>query len=144
MMLNLTWKTLMIFWKKLCSPTDLPNNIISCSVDVVGLYATITHEEGLSALEKSSKLRREKKVSTSTLVELAEVVLRNNVFTFGRKKKKKLRGTVIGTKFAPWYSILCRTELEEEMLREVKFKPYFWWWFIDNIFFSFENMEKRI
>ena len=43
----------------------------------------------------------EKKVSTSTLVELAEVVLRNNVFTFGRKYLKKLRGTVIGTKFAP-------------------------------------------
>ena len=40
------------------------------------------------------------------LVELAEVVLKNNVFTFGKKTLKQLRGTAIGTKFAPPYSIL--------------------------------------
>ena len=67
------------------SLTNLPNNIILCPVDVVGLYPNIPHDEGLSALQKRLELRREKKVSTSTLVELAEVVLKNNVFTFGKK-----------------------------------------------------------
>ena len=73
------------FLKKLRSLTNLPNDIILCSVDVVGLYPNIPHDEGLSALQKRLELRREKKVSTSTLVELAEVVLKNNVFTFGKK-----------------------------------------------------------
>ena len=73
------------FLKKLRSLTNLPNDIILCSVDVVGLYPNIMHEEGLSALQKRLELRREKKVSTSTLVELAEVVLKNNVFTSGKK-----------------------------------------------------------
>ena len=40
--------------------------------------------------KKKMELRREKKVSTSTLVELAEVVLKNNVFTFGKKTLEQI------------------------------------------------------
>ena len=124
--------------------TDLPSDIILCSVDVVGLYPNIPHDEGLSALQKRLELRRDKKVSTSTLVELAEVVLKNNAFTFGKKTLKQIRGTAIGTKFAPPYSILFMAELEEEILREVELKPYLWWWFIDDIFFIWEHGEEKL
>ena len=68
--------------------TDLPRDIILCSVDVVGLYPNIRHDKGLSALQKRLELRRDRKVNTSTLVELAEIVLKNNVFTFGKKNFK--------------------------------------------------------
>ena len=78
--------------------------------------------------KKRLELRREKKVSTSLLVKPAEVVLKNNVFTFGKKNTlKQLRGTAIETKFAPPYSILFMTELKEEILREVGLKSYLWW-----------------
>ena len=70
------------FLKKLRSLPNLPDDIILCTVDVVGLYPNIPHDEGLSALRKRLDLRQEKDVTTSTLVELAEVVLKNNVFTF--------------------------------------------------------------
>ena len=40
------------FLNKLCSLPKLPDNIILCTVDVVGLYPNIPHEEGLSALRK--------------------------------------------------------------------------------------------
>ena len=73
------------FLKQLRSLTDLPNDNYLCSVDVVGLYTNIPRDEGLSALQKRLELRREKKVSTSASVELAEVGLKNNVFTFGKK-----------------------------------------------------------
>ena len=74
--------------KELRSLTNLPDDIILYSVDVVGLYPNIPHDKVLSALQKRLELRREKKVSTSTLVDLAEVVLKNNVFTFGKKNFK--------------------------------------------------------
>ena len=70
------------FLKKLRSLPNLPDDIILCTVDVVGLYPNIPHDEGLSALRKRLDLRQEKDVTTSTLVELAEVVLKNNIFTF--------------------------------------------------------------
>ena len=71
----------------------------------------------------------------TTLVELAEIVLKNNIFTFEVKTLKQKQGTAISTKFAPPYSILFMTELEEEILSEIKLKPYLWWRYIDNIFF---------
>ena len=66
------------FLQKLRSSPNLPNDIISCTVDVVGLYPNIQRD-----------LRQEKDVTTSTLVELAEVVLKNNVFTFKEKSLKQ-------------------------------------------------------
>ena len=59
------------------------------------------------------------------LVELAEVVVKNNVLTFGKKSLKQLQETAIRTKFAPPYSILFMAELE--ILREVELKPYLWY-----------------
>ena len=70
------------FLKKLCSLPNLPDDIILCTADVVGLCPNIPHDESLSALRKRLDLRYGKDVTISTLVELAEVVLKNNVFTF--------------------------------------------------------------
>ena len=81
-------------------------------MDVVGLYANIPHEEGLSALRKRLESWKEKYVSTDTIVHLAEVVLKIDIFTFGKKILKQKRGTAIGTKFAPTYSVLFMAELE--------------------------------
>ena len=43
----------------------------------------------------------EKYISSDTLCDLAEVVLKNNIFKFGKKTLKEKRETAIGTKFAP-------------------------------------------
>ena len=128
------------FLKKLRSLPNLPYYIILCTVDVVGLYPNIPHEVGLSALRKRLDLRQEKDVTTSTLVELAEVVLKNNIFTFKEKTLKQKRGTAIGTKFAPPYSILFIAELEEEFLREIEL----WWRYIDDIFFLWKHGEEKL
>ena len=73
------------FLKKLSSLPNLPDDIVLCTIDVVGLYPNIPHEEGLSALRKRLDLRQEKHVTTSTQVEFAEVVLKKNIFTFKEK-----------------------------------------------------------
>ena len=52
---------------KLRSLPKLPENIILCTVDVVGLYPNIPHEEGLSALRKQLDNRMEKYISSDTL-----------------------------------------------------------------------------
>ena len=44
---------------KLCSLPKLPDNIILCTVDVVGLYPNIPHEEGLSAIRKRGDFKNE-------------------------------------------------------------------------------------
>ena len=86
------------FLNNLRSFPKLPGNINSCMVDVVGLYPNIPHEDGLSALRKRLDNRMEKYISSDTLCDLAEVVLKNNIFKFGKKTLKRKRGTAIGTK----------------------------------------------
>ena len=76
------------FLSKLRSLPKLPDNIILCTVDVVGLYPNIPHEEGLSALRKRLENRMEKYISNDTLCDLAEVLLKNNIFKFGKKHIK--------------------------------------------------------
>ena len=51
--------------------------IVLRTVDVVGLFPNIPHEEGLSALRKRLDESDKKEVSANTLVQLAELVLKN-------------------------------------------------------------------
>ena len=132
------------FLKKLRSLPNLSDDIILCTVDVVGLYPNIPHNKGLSALRKRLDLRQEGDFTTLTLVELAEIVLKNNIFTFKEKTLKQKRGTAIGTKFAPPYSILFMAALEEEILSKIELEPYLWWRYIDDIFFRFEHGEEKL
>ena len=92
----------MSFLKKLRALPNLPDDIILCTVDVVALYPNIPHNEDLSALRKRLDLRLEKDFTTSILVELAKVVLKNNIFTFMEKNFKAKSG------YSYWYKI-CST-----------------------------------
>ena len=88
-------------------------------MDVVRLYPNIPLDEELPALRKRSDERDEKEVSADTLVELAELVLKNNIFDFNKKFLKQKRGTAIWTKFARPYSFLFLAELEEKNLKKL-------------------------
>ena len=57
-----------------------------------------------------------KQISSETVAELVEIVLKNNIFEFDEKTFKQKRGTAIRTKFAPPRAILFMADLEEKML----------------------------
>ena len=59
-------------------------------------------------------------MTTDTLVDSADIVLRKNYFQFLDKTFKEKWGTAIGTKFAPPYSILLMADLEKELLSDIE------------------------
>ena len=73
------------FLSKLKSLGKLPQGAILCTIDVVGLYPNIPHSEGLNSLRRSLELRDNEQISNDTLTELAEIVLKNNLFEFDQK-----------------------------------------------------------
>ena len=73
------------FLNRLSSLGKLPQGAILCTVDAVGLYPNIPHSEGLTSLRRVLELRDNKQISSDTLVELAEIVLKNNTFQFDEK-----------------------------------------------------------
>ena len=96
----------------------MPEDIILCTIDVVGLYPNIPHEDGLLAMRKTLDAREGKTVSTDSLIELAERVLKNNIFDHNTSFYKQLRGTATGTKVAPPYAVIFMDELDEKLLKD--------------------------
>ena len=113
-----------------------------CTIDVVGLYPNIPHSEGLTSLRRFLELRDNKQISSDILKQLAEIVLKNNIFEFDEKDFKQVRATGLGTKFAPSYAILFVTDLEEKILNVFEEKPMIWWRYIDEIFFYLETWRR--
>ncbi|XP_066911610.1 uncharacterized protein [Clytia hemisphaerica] len=134
------------FLKKLSSLPNLPSDTILCTADVVGLYPSIPHEDGLESLRRAFDSRDEKTISTSSLLELSKCVLENNIFEHNSEVFKQKQGTAIGTKMAPNYAILFMSDLEEKILDSAphNLKPLVWWRYIDDIFFLWQHGEESL
>ena len=58
----------------------ISENSFLVNADVVGLYPSILHNEGISALKQKLEEQPPTKIPTSHLLKLAEFVLKNNLF----------------------------------------------------------------
>ena len=101
------------FLKKITNLPPLPDDLTLCTIAAVGLYLNIPPEEGLIAIKRALDTRKNKTISTDSLIELAECVLKNNIFELDKFVFKQLRGIAIGTKTAPPYGIIFIDSLEE-------------------------------
>ena len=71
-------------------------------------------------------------MSSESLIELTELVLKNNYFEFNDRFRKQKEGTTIGTTFSSPYAIIFTDALEEGILESLIKKPWLWWRYIDN------------
>ena len=80
------------FLKKIANLPPFPDDLILCTIDVVGLYPNIPHEEVLIAIRKALDTRKDKTISADSLTELPECDLKNNIFEHDKSLFKQLRG----------------------------------------------------
>ena len=89
------------------------------------------------AIRKDLDTRKDKAISTDTLIELAECVLKNNIFEYDKSVFKHLRGinrgNAIGTIMAPPHAIIVMDSLED-ILSNSLLKTLVWWYYINDIF----------
>ena len=57
---------------------------------------------------------------------------------------KQIRGTAIGTKFAPPYAIIYMAALEEDFLETLIKTPWLWWRYKDDIFMIWQHGDDEI
>ena len=67
------------FLRKSKSLGHLPEGAILCTIGIAGIYPNIARKKGLASLRKFLDARTEKKVTTETLLELVEIILKNNI-----------------------------------------------------------------
>ena len=78
----------------------------------MGLYPHIPHDERLTAVRKSLNNRCDSEIPKNDIVDLVELVLKNNNFEFDGKHYLQKRSTAIGTRMAPSYANLFMHNLE--------------------------------
>ena len=132
------------FLNKLKELVSVPQNALLVTVDAVGLYPSIPHQDGLDALSIKLEQREDKKISTEDLLEMAQFVLKNNYFEFNSKVKQQVSGTAIGTKFAPPYACIFMDRMETEFLEKEHLKPWVWLRYIDDIFFVWTHGDNKL
>ena len=132
------------FLSRLSKLGKIPEEALLCTVDVVGLYPSIPHGEGLEAIREALGRRGNPGVATDTLVGLASLVLENNYFEFNDRFYRQKLGTPIGAKFAPAYANLFMTRLEERLLDASADKPLVWMRFIDDVSFVWTHGEEKL
>ena len=131
------------FLRKLKELGEVPENAILVTADVVGLYPSIPHSDGLEALSVKLEERVDKSIATKDLLQMTKFVLKNNFFEFN-SKIKQVSGTAIGTKFAPPYACIFMDKFETEFLATQVFKPRVWLRYIDDIFFVWTHGEEKL
>ena len=104
------------FLRKLNDLGKLTENAILVTTDVLGLYPSIPHADGLEALSAKLEEREDKIIATEDLLQMARFVLKNNFFEFDSKIKQQISGTAIGTKFAPPYVCIFMDKFETDFL----------------------------
>ena len=132
------------FLKKVKNLHPLPDGAILCTIDVVALYPNIPHEDGLTALRKALDAREDQRVSTDSIMELAELALKNNYFQHDSRIFKQEQGTAIGAKFAPPYAILTLDDFEQKAVEGFHLKPWVWWRYIDDVFLIWKHGEESL
>ncbi len=78
------------FLQKLDEMDGLPQDAILCTVDVVGLYPSIPHDEGLESIRDALNSREDQSVSTDSLVELTKLVLKTTFLSLTGSFSSKL------------------------------------------------------
>ena len=112
------------------------------TADVVGLYSSIQHSEGLDIFKKQYKNYPNKKVYTEDIGKMPDFVLKNNLSEFNSKFYKQISGTAIETKFSPPYACIFMHHIETVFSKTHDVKPWFWKRFIDVICLYGQKMKR--
>ena len=100
--------------KKLKELGCVPQNELLVTVDLLGLYPSIPHLDGLEALSIKLNQQVDKKIPTENQLKMTLFVLKNNYIRFDSMIKQQVSGTAIGTTFAPQYACISMDRMEAE------------------------------
>ena len=140
------------FLRRLEGVKRLESDEFMFTMDIVALYPSIPREKTKEAMRENLELRTTKKIPTDDLIELGEMVLRSNEFTFEGERYRQKEGTAIGSKMGKNYACTYMGKWEEEVQEKFEkdggTRPKMWFPFVDDIWGvwrgSKEDFEKFV
>ena len=122
----------------------IPDNAILVTTDIVGLYPSIPYDIGLRALKEALDKRKQIKIPTEDLLQMAGFVLKNVFFEFSNQIKQQISGRAIGTKCTPTYACIFIDKVETEFLETQTDKPFWWVRCIEDVFVIWTHGQEKL
>ena len=117
----------------LLEQTHVPPDALLVTIDVTSLYTNIPQDKGTDACLEAIGLAESSHIPPSVLLELFNIVLKCNVFSFDNSIYQQIQGTAMGTRMAPSYANLFMDRLKRAFLAQEPTLPLVWKRYIDDI-----------
>ncbi|CAF4271167.1 unnamed protein product, partial [Rotaria sordida] len=136
-------KELLKYIKKgLLKPTTL-----FCTFDIRNLYTMLPQDEALDILVEFLQFygyTKVKGINLETIRELAAIVLKENVFVYGKKIYKQVLGGAMGSSFTLTLANIFMWKWQKELVRRQDMTGEFYGRYIDDIFMTWNKSEKSL
>ena len=132
------------FIRKIRNINVIPPGAFLVTIDVVALYPSIPHSDGLKALRDFLNDCNLPSKVVNGILRMTELVLKKNVFEFNSEYFLQLSGTAIGTKLAPAYANIFMSVFERALLSGTCNQPFSWLRYIDDIFVIWTHGEAKL
>ena len=120
----------------------LHEDTLLVTMDVTSLYTNIPNQGGLEAARSTLNRHRRQyniKPTNASLINLLELVLTKNNFTFNGRNYLQVGGTAMGTRVAPSYAILYMGDFEDRFVYTYHKQPLLYLRYIDDIFLLWQH-----
>ena len=121
------------FLNRLKSNTFPPNAALF-TLDVKSLYTNIDNKQGIEAVRRTMLRYPNPNRPDSHLLELLEICLTHNTFSFAEKNYIQTNGAAMGHSFCVEYANIKMADWEIVAITKCLLRPLFWVRFIDDIF----------
>ena len=118
---------------------------ILVTTDMVEIYPSISHIEGLEVLRKRYGKFLHKKVPTEDIIKMAENVLKKVFLSLiSNFSNKYVEPLLVLNLLPPIYDCIFMDFIETEFLKTQSIKLWVWKRFIDDVFFIWTDSEKNL
>ncbi|CAF5060766.1 unnamed protein product, partial [Rotaria magnacalcarata] len=128
--------------KGLLKPTTL-----FCTFDIRNLYTMLPQEESLDILMTflhAHGYRKVKGISIDTIKKLASIILKDNVFAYGKKIYKQTTGGAMGSSLTLTLANIFMSEWQKKLVEEQTKTGEFYGRYIDDIFMTWNRSEEEL
>jgi len=117
---------------------SLPNNALLFTADAKSMYTNIDANIGITSI-RNFLITNKDKISTDfptdLFLEILEIIMKNNIFSFANTYWQQLTGTAMGTPAACAYAMISFGQFKNTvLLPEFKNNLFFYRRYIDDIF----------
>lgn len=121
----------------------LPSKAVLFCFDIVKLYPSVPRKEGREACIEALEERTDKGIPAQEVLDMIDMVLEQNIFTFNDKHYVQKKGVAIGSKLGKNYACAYMRKFDEKLMENEE-KPFFYKRFIDDGFGIWTGGEEAL